>query len=91
MEISGAPPNEVEIAIDADRLTAHNLSINELSDRLRTLNFSISAGQIDDNGQRVRIQPVGEITDLQELRDTVIDTRACARATSPMSGSRPRA
>ncbi len=75
VNISGAPPNEVEIAISPDRLTAHNLSINELSDRLRTLNFSISAGQIDDNGQRVRIQPVGEITDLQELRDLVIDNK----------------
>ncbi|HCV96464.1 MAG TPA: AcrB/AcrD/AcrF family protein [Stenotrophomonas sp.] len=75
VNISGAPPNEVEIAINGDRLTAHNLSINELNDRLRTLNFSISAGQIDDNGQRVRIQPVGEITDLQELRDLVIDTK----------------
>ncbi|HBS62927.1 MAG TPA: AcrB/AcrD/AcrF family protein [Stenotrophomonas sp.] len=75
VNISGAPPNEVEIAISPDRLTAHNLSINDLSDRLRTLNFSISAGQIDDSGQRVRIQPVGEITDLQELRDLVIDTK----------------
>ncbi len=75
VNISGAPPNEVEIAISPDRLTAHNLSINELSDRLRTLNFSISAGQIDDNGQRVRVQPVGEITDLQELRDLVIDNK----------------
>ncbi len=75
VNISGAPPNEVEIAISPDRLTAHNLSINELSDRLSTLNFSISAGQIDDNGQRVRIQPVGEITDLQELRDLVIDNK----------------
>lgn len=75
VNISGAPPNEVEIAISPDRLTAHNLSINDLSERLRTLNFSISAGQIDDNGQRVRIQPIGEITDLQELRDLVIDTK----------------
>jgi len=75
VEISGAPPNEVEIAIDPNRLNAHGLSINELSERLRTLNFSLSAGQIDDHGQRVRIQPVGEITDLQELRDLVINAR----------------
>ena len=46
----------MEIAIDPNRLNAHGLSINELSERLRTLNFSISAGQIDDNGQRVRVQ-----------------------------------
>ncbi|WP_416057838.1 efflux RND transporter permease subunit [Stenotrophomonas maltophilia] len=75
VDITGAPPNEVEIAIDPDRLNAHGLSINELSDRLRTLNFSISAGQIDDNGQRVRVQPVGEITDLQEMRDLVINAK----------------
>ncbi|AWH21218.1 MULTISPECIES: efflux RND transporter permease subunit [Stenotrophomonas] len=73
VDITGAPPNEVEIAIDPNRLNAHGLSINELSERLRTLNFSISAGQIDDNGQRVRVQPVGEITDLQEMRDLVIN------------------
>jgi len=75
VDISGAPPNEVEIAIDPNRLTAHGLSINDLSERLRTLNFSLSAGEIDDNGQRVRIQPVGEITDLQEMRDLVISAK----------------
>ena len=75
VDITGAPPNEVEIAIDPNRLNAHGLSINELSDRLRTLNFSISAGQIDNNGQRVRVQPVGEITDLQEMRDLVINAK----------------
>ncbi|WP_182068370.1 efflux RND transporter permease subunit [Stenotrophomonas pavanii] len=75
VDITGAPPNEVEIAIDPNRLNAHGLSVNELSERLRTLNFSISAGQIDDNGQRVRVQPVGEITDLQEMRDLVINAK----------------
>lgn len=75
VDITGAPPNEVEIAIDPNRLNAHGLSINELSERLRTLNFSISAGQIDDNGQRVRVQPVGEITDLQEMHDLVINAQ----------------
>ncbi|KAF1017497.1 MAG: Multidrug resistance protein MdtC [Stenotrophomonas maltophilia] len=75
VNISGTPPNEAEIAIDPNRLNAHGLSINELSDRLRTLNFSLSAGQIDSHGQRVRVQPVGEITDLQEMRDLVINAK----------------
>ncbi|WP_305804018.1 efflux RND transporter permease subunit [Stenotrophomonas sp. YIM B06876] len=75
VSISGAPPNEVEIAVDPDRLSAHNLSLNDLSARLAALNFSVSAGRIDDNGRRVRIQPVGELADLQQLRDLVIDNR----------------
>ncbi|HBK46657.1 MAG TPA: AcrB/AcrD/AcrF family protein [Xanthomonadaceae bacterium] len=75
VEISGAPPNEVEIAIAPDRLAAHDLSLNDLSERLGKLNFSVSAGQIDDNGQRIRVQPIGELRDLQELRDLVINAK----------------
>ena len=72
VEVSGAPPNEVEIAINQDRLTAHGLSLNDLTTRLQAVNFSISAGVISDGPQRLRVQPVGELTDLQQLRDLVV-------------------
>ncbi|KGQ18991.1 Cation/multidrug efflux pump [Lysobacter dokdonensis DS-58] len=69
VEVEGAPQNEVEIAIDQDRLNAHGLALNDLDQRLRAVNFSVSAGQIDDGVQRLRVQPIGELTDLQQLRD----------------------
>jgi HAE1 family hydrophobic/amphiphilic exporter-1 len=72
VEISGAPANEVEIAIEPDRLTAHNIGLNDLTKSLQALNFSVSAGEIEDGGRRLRVQPVGELTDLQQLRDVVI-------------------
>ncbi|TQM12230.1 HAE1 family hydrophobic/amphiphilic exporter-1 [Pseudoxanthomonas sp. 3HH-4] len=72
VDVSGAPPNEVEIAINQDRLTAHNLSLNDLTARLQAVNFSISAGVISDGPQRLRVQPVGELTDLQQLRDLIV-------------------
>ena len=75
VEISGAPPNEVEIAIDPDRLGAHGLELNALASRLQTVNFSVSAGLIEDGGQRLRVQPIGEIGDLQELRDLPLNER----------------
>ncbi|UNK41444.1 efflux RND transporter permease subunit [Luteimonas sp. S4-F44] len=75
VEISGASPNEVEIAVQPDRLTAHGIELNALATRLRALNFSVSAGQILDGGQRLRVQPLGEIQDLQQLRDLVIDQK----------------
>jgi HAE1 family hydrophobic/amphiphilic exporter-1 len=75
VEVEGAPQNEVEIAIDQDRLNAHGLALNELDQRLRAVNFSVSAGQIDDGTQRLRVQPVGELTDLQQLRDLVLAER----------------
>lgn len=72
VDVSGAPPNEVEIAVEPDRLTAHDLGLNDLTTRLQAVNFSISAGQIEDGGRRLRVQPVGELADLQELRDLPI-------------------
>jgi HAE1 family hydrophobic/amphiphilic exporter-1 len=69
VDVTGAAPNEVEIAVEPDRLTAHDLGLNDLTTRLQGVNFSISAGQIEDGGQRLRVQPVGELTDLQQLRD----------------------
>jgi HAE1 family hydrophobic/amphiphilic exporter-1 len=75
VEVEGVPENEVEIAIDPDRLGAHGISLNTLTTRLQSLNFSVSAGQISDAGRRLRVQPIGELTDLQELRDLVIDAK----------------
>lgn len=72
VEVEGAPQNEVEIAIDQDRLNAHGLALNELDATLRAINFSVSAGQIDDGVQRLRVQPIGELADLQQLRDVVL-------------------
>jgi hydrophobic/amphiphilic exporter-1 (mainly G- bacteria), HAE1 family len=73
VDILGAPSNEVEIAISPDRLNAHGIGLNDLNMRLRSANFSVSAGEIEDGGQRLRVQPVGEVGDLQEYRDIVID------------------
>jgi hydrophobic/amphiphilic exporter-1 (mainly G- bacteria), HAE1 family len=72
VDITGAAPSEVEIAIDPDRIAAHGIALNELAERLRAVNFSVSAGLIDDGGRRLRVQPVGELTDLQQLRDLVV-------------------
>ena len=72
VEISGATPSEIEIAIDPDRLAAHGLSLNQLAQRLQAVNFSVSAGTIDDGGRRLRVQPVGELRDIDELRQLVV-------------------
>ena len=74
VEINGAPANEVEIAIDPDRLNAHGVALNTLAERLRTVNFSVSAGMLEDGGVRLRVQPQGEIASLDQLRELVIDT-----------------
>ncbi|MEO6155854.1 MAG: efflux RND transporter permease subunit, partial [Thermomonas sp.] len=69
VEVEGVPSQEVLIAIEPDRLSANGVSLNELVSRLQASNFSVSAGQITDAGRRLRVQPKGELADLQSLRD----------------------
>jgi HAE1 family hydrophobic/amphiphilic exporter-1 len=75
VDITGAPPPEVEIAIDPSRIAAHNISLNELALKLQAVNFSVSAGSIDAGERRLRVQPVGELRDLDELRRLVLDDK----------------
>ena len=75
VEVEGVPVQEVLIAIDPDRLTANGVGLDELVQRLQSSNFSVSAGQITDGGRRLRIQPKGELNDVQELRDLPVSAR----------------
>jgi hydrophobic/amphiphilic exporter-1 (mainly G- bacteria), HAE1 family len=75
VDISGAPPPEVEVAVLPSRIGAHGVALNELAARLQAVNFSVSAGDIDDGVRRLRVQPVGELRDLDELRELVINER----------------
>lgn len=66
--LHGVEPREVQIALSADRLNAHGLSLNELAVRLQEANFASSAGVISDGPMRWRVQPVGELRSLDALR-----------------------
>ncbi len=71
-EINGISPPEIAIELNADRVTAHGIGLNELAMRLTAANFSISGGTIDDGNKRLRVQPLGEFRTLDEMRALVI-------------------
>lgn len=76
VEVEGVPKQEIEVAINPQRLDARGISLNELVSRLQAANFSVSAGEISDAGRRVRVQPKGELVDLQQLRDLPVGNGA---------------
>ena len=75
VEIEGVARQEVLVALDKDRLSAHGVALNDLVQRLQAANFSVSAGQITDDGRRLRVQPRGELQELQALRDLPVNSR----------------
>ena len=73
VEVTGASPPEVEISIDPARLGAHNVGLNQLAAKLQAINFSVSAGEINEGTRRLRVQPIGELRNLDELRNMVLN------------------
>src|SRR5205085_3044992 len=48
-------------------------SLNDLAMKLRAINFAVSAGEVSEGQRRLRIQPVGEVHNLDQLRDLVLN------------------
>ncbi|MGA8278509.1 MAG: efflux RND transporter permease subunit [Rhodanobacteraceae bacterium] len=73
VEIQGVAPPEVQIELASDRVIAHGISLNDLVKRLQAANFSVAAGQIDAGSYRYRVQPKGEWSSLEDIRNFVVD------------------
>ena len=75
VELQGVEPPEVQIELNSDRIAAHGIDLAELNMRLGAASFSTSGGVISDGELRYRVQPVGELATLDEIRNLVIDAR----------------
>jgi HAE1 family hydrophobic/amphiphilic exporter-1 len=75
VSIEGVAPREVQIEIDADRLSAAGVGLNDLYARLKDANFSASGGLIKDGDTRYHVQPVGEWHSIEEVRSLAINDK----------------
>jgi HAE1 family hydrophobic/amphiphilic exporter-1 len=72
VELAGTEPKEIRVLIDAGRVATHHVDIAKLLALLQQSNFSVSAGEITERGQRFNVRPIGEFRTLDDVRDLVI-------------------
>ena len=72
VELEGVQPREVRVLVDPNRLAAYGIDVRSLRTLLEASNFSVSAGEITENGARMTVRPLSEFDDLQDVRDIVI-------------------
>ena len=75
VQIQGVAPPEVQIDISSDRVTAAGVSLNDLYERLKDSNFSVSAGTVKDGDTRYQVQPVGEWRSLDDIRSIALNDK----------------
>ncbi len=68
----GVEKKEIRIELIADRLIAHNININELTQKINSANFSISAGKITESGMRYNVRPIGELKNVEDIENLII-------------------
>lgn len=70
--IRGAEEMEVEIAVDVYKMTASQVSFNDIVNAVSLENKTISGGNIITSGVQKNIRIIGEIEDPKELENVVV-------------------
>jgi HAE1 family hydrophobic/amphiphilic exporter-1 len=72
VEIEGVEPMELRILVDPVRVAAHGVDVRQLRQRLERANFSVSAGEVTQNDQRLLVRPVGEFRSIDDVRNFLV-------------------
>jgi multidrug efflux pump subunit AcrB len=68
----GVQDKEVEVAVDVYKMTAANLSLNQVIQAIQNENITLSGGNIIENGLRRNIRVIGEIETPSDLENIVV-------------------
>ena len=77
----GGYNREVRVELDPDRVNGLGLPLNDILDAIRDANLDLPAGQIEAGRYEVTLRAPAEFTDLDQIRNTVIDRRDGALVT----------
>ncbi|MBI1185989.1 MAG: MMPL family transporter [Alphaproteobacteria bacterium] len=71
-EIWGAPPTEVRVSADIDRLAAYRLPLTAVADALRREGADVPIGAVEAGGRRLNVEATGGFDSLEEIRRVVL-------------------
>jgi len=77
----GGYNREVRVELDPDRITGLGLPLNDILDAIRDANLDLPAGQIEIGRYEVTLRAPAEFSNLEQIRNTVIDRREGTQVT----------
>ena len=75
VDILGVDDKEVEIAVDIFKMTAAQVSFDDIQNAVKSENMTLSGGNLLSQGSRNNIRIVGEIKDPAELNDIIVKSQ----------------
>ncbi len=74
VEIQGGATREVHVDLDRARLQALGLDPAAVVMRLRAANLTVPAGRYDEGAREISVRTIGELTDVQAVRQVIVAT-----------------
>ncbi len=71
----GGGVKQYQVVLSPEKLRAYNLSLSEVSERLRRTSRNVSAGLLVEGGQERLIHGVGRVRELSDIAETVVTVR----------------
>jgi multidrug efflux pump subunit AcrB len=72
VELYGVNKKQISIRLDPDRIAALHIDTASLTNTLSNANFSMTAGQFFDMGQKITVNPSGEYKSLEEIKSLIV-------------------
>jgi multidrug efflux pump subunit AcrB len=72
--VAGGQTREYHVQIDPERLTAHNVSVQQVTDAVRNTNIIASPGLVEENHQLELALVSGQATSVEQLNNIVVAT-----------------
>ncbi|HEX7112571.1 MAG TPA: efflux RND transporter permease subunit, partial [Mizugakiibacter sp.] len=72
VKVGGGLEDEIQVAIDQQRLAQLGIDVNDVVTRLKNENVNISGGRIDEGRQRYLVRTVNQFQNLDQMRDLLI-------------------
>ena len=72
VKVGGGLEDEIEVALDQQKLAQLGLTAAAVADRLGKENVNVSAGRIEEGSQRYLVRTINQFTTLQQMRDMLI-------------------
>src|SRR3981081_2514732 len=70
--VLGGRPRQINVWLDADRLRAYNLTVNDVSRALQAQNIEIPGGRVDQGPQSLTLRTRGRVQSVAEFGDLVM-------------------
>jgi HAE1 family hydrophobic/amphiphilic exporter-1 len=75
VDIRGGYRREIQVNLDADKLSSSGISSTAVVAALRRENLNVAGGLVEESGSNVLVRTMGEFGDIDQIRNVVVASR----------------